>query len=294
MEDETLTRQQKIWKVFTVTAHACQPLLLYLIVPALFSGMVAFLLGMTSEPEYFRWNNGQFTRTLGLLLTFYLLRRGCKKRKVSIWDETTLYWRDINWRKCLLLIVAGIGFSLFISALLTVIPFPRFLIGPYHQLSSEVYDRLDTVFTVVSMIILAPVIEEMVFRGYVLNRMLEGYDSPKTAVLVSTILFAVCHGTPLWILYALFMGLLMTHVSIEEENIAYAVALHFGYNLTSLPVWLANRNPKVSAVLFASPVLIACYGIVGICVAVLCLRRYPLTLGKLLNYLPQIKKEEKE
>lgn len=292
MEDNTLTRQQKIWKVVTVTAHACQPLLVYLIVPALFSCVVAFFVGRTSDPESFRWNNGQFSRTMGLILTFYLLRRGCKKREVTIWDETTLYWRQINWRKFLLLTAAGIGFSLFVSALLTVVPFPQFLKGPYHQLSSEVYDRLDTVFTVVSMIILAPVIEELVFRGYVLNRMLEGYDSPKTAVLASTIIFAVCHGTFLWILYALFMGLLMTHVSIEEENIAYAVALHFGYNLTSLPIWLANRSPEVSAVLFASPVLVACYGIVGICVAVLCLRKYPLSLEKMLNYLPRIGKEK--
>ena len=292
MEDNTLTRQQKIWKTAAVTAHACQPLLVYLIVPALFSCFVAVLMGRTNDPQSFRWNNGQFSRTMGLVLTFYLLRRGCKKRKVTIWDETTLYWRQINWRKFLLLAAAGIGFSLFVSALLTVVPFPQFLKGPYHQLSSEVYDRLDTVFTVVSMIILAPVIEELVFRGYVLNRMLEGYDNPKTAILASTILFAVCHGTFLWILYALFMGLLMTHVSIEEENIAYAVALHFGYNLTSLPIWLANRNPQISSVLFASPILVACYGIVGLCVAVLCLRKYPLSLEKMVNYLPRIGRKE--
>lgn len=292
MEENTLTCQQKIWKVFTVTAYACQPLFVYLIVPALFSSFMALLVGRTSDPEAFRWNNGQFSRTMGLVLTFYLLRRGCKKREVTIWDETTLYWRQINWRKFLLLTAVGIGFSLFISALLTVVPFPQFLKGSYHELSSEVYDRLDTAFTVASMIILAPVIEELVFRGYVLNRMLEGYDNPKTAILASTVLFAVCHGTLLWVVYALFMGLLMTHVSIEEENIAYAVALHFGYNLTSLPIWLANRSPEISAALFASPILVACYGIVGICVAALCLRMYPLSLEKLLNYLPAIGKKK--
>ncbi|PXX54981.1 membrane protease YdiL (CAAX protease family) [Hungatella effluvii] len=287
MKDETLTRQEKIWKVITVTAHACQPLLLYLVVPALFSCVVALFMGKTMDPESFRWNNGQFSRTMGILLTFYLLRRGCKKREITIWDETNLYWKQINWRKFALLTVTGIGFSLFMSAVLTVVPLPQFLKGPYHELSSQVYDRLDTVFTVVSMIILAPVVEELVFRGYVLNRMLEGYDNPKTAVLASTILFAVCHGTPLWILYALFMGLLMSHVSIEEENIAYAIALHFGYNVTSLPIWLANRSPEVSAVVFASPVLVVCYGTVGICAAALCLRKYPLSLEKLLSYLPR-------
>lgn len=194
-------------------------------------------------------------------------------------------WRQTDPRKALLLAGAGLGFSLFMSALLTVVPFPRFLMGPYHEMSSQIYGKVDVLLAALSVVVLAPVLEEMIFRGYVLGRMLKGFESERVSVLLTTALFAVCHGTPLWIAYALFMGLLLAHVSIVEDNTVYAVALHVGYNLTTLPLYIANSSPEISGVLFASPVLIACYGAIGLSVALLCLRSYPLSLGELKKYL---------
>ena len=82
------------------------------------------------------------------------------------------------------------------------------------------------------------------------------------------------------------MGLLMAHVSIVEDNTVYAAALHVGYNLMTLPLWIANNSPEISRVLFASKVLIAFYGAIGLAAALLCLRSYPLHLGELLRYIP--------
>lgn len=286
MEDRELSLQEKIWKGTGVFWHAIRPLLLYLFLPPAISSIAVALTGAGKDLELFIWRSGQFYRTLGIILTFYLLYRSCKRREVSIWDETTLYWRRINIRKVLLLTAAGAGLSLFISAVLTVCPFPEFLIGSYHSQSSQIYGRIDTGLAILSVILLAPVVEEIIFRGYVLNRMLQGYQEPRTAVLVSSLLFAVCHASPLWIIYALFMGLLMAHVSIVEDNIAYSVALHLGYNLMTLPLWMINRNPEVSRVFYASPVLIAVYGVIGLAAALLCFRCYPLDLRRLGEYMP--------
>lgn len=292
MEERELSQQEKIWKGTGVFWHAIKPLLLYLFLPPAISSVAVALTGAGEDLELFIWRSGQFYRTLGIILTFYLLHRRCKKRKVSIWDETTLYWRQMNARKALLLTVAGAGLSLFISAALTVCPLPEFLIGSYHRESSQIYGRIDTGLAILSVILLAPIVEEIIFRGYVLNRMLQGYREPRTAVLASSFLFAVCHASPLWILYALFMGLLMAHVSIVEDNIAYSVALHLGYNLTTLPLWLINRSPEASKVFYASPVLIAAYGVIGLATALLCLKAYPLDLRQLGEYMPWHKEKK--
>lgn len=295
MADKKLTGQQKIWKNSGIFWHAVRPMLLYLLLPPAISTIAMFFYGLKEQSEYFIFTSGQFYRTLGLGVTFYLLSRSCKKRGSSIWEETTMYWRQINPKKALLLLGAGAGFSLFMSAFLTVVPFPRFLIGPYHDMSSQVYGKVDTTLAALSVMVLAPLLEEMVFRGFVLNRLLKNYDSVKTPVLITTALFAICHGMPLWIAYALLMGLLLAHVSIVEDNTVYAVVLHIGYNLTTLPLWIANSSPELSVVLFASPLLITVYGVIGLSGALLCLRAYPMEIGDLLQYLlPEKRKVDVE
>ena len=150
---------------------------------------------------------------------------------------------------------AGAGLNLFMSAALTVIPFPDFLIGPYHEMTYEVFGKVDKILAILSVMFLAPLVEELIFRGYVLNRFLRRFESQTFAVLLCTGIFAACHVTPLWVAYGLFMGLLLAHVSIVEDNIIYAVALHMGYNIMTLPVWFANESQQISMVLFASPAL---------------------------------------
>lgn len=288
MGENHLTWQERVWNKTGVFLYSIRPMMLYLLLPPAISTVAMFLYGLKGHSEYFIYRSGQFYRTLGLIATFCLLNRRCRKRGTSLWEETTMCWGQTSLKKALLLAGAGAGFSLFMSAVLTVIPFPRFLMGPYHDMSSQVYGTFDTLLAAASVLVMAPVLEEMIFRGYVLNRMLKGYDREKTAVLLTTVLFAVCHGTLLWIVYAMFMGLLMAHVSIVEDNTVYAVALHMGYNMTTLPLWLANRSPEVSGVLFASPALIGVYGIIGAAGAALCLRKYPLDLRNLAVYLPLV------
>ena len=157
----------------------------------------------------------------------------------------------------------------------------------------EVFGKVDKILAILSVMFLAPLVEELIFRGYVLNRFLRRFESQTFAVLLCTGIFAACHVTPLWVAYGLFMGLLLAHVSIVEDNIIYAVALHMGYNIMTLPVWFANESQQISMVLFASPALIGVYGVIGISVAVLCLRQYPLDIRQLAEYFPRIKERER-
>ncbi len=59
-------------------------------------------------------------------------------------------------------------------------------------------------------------------------------------------------------------------------------------------MWFANESEQVSSVLFASPVLIAVYGIIGISVAVLCLRNYPLDIRALGEYFFAVERKGRE
>lgn len=76
--------------------------------------------------------------------------------------------------------------------------------------------------------LLAPVWEELLFRGYVL-RMLRPYGK-RFAIWGSAILFGLFHGNLLQTPYALLMGLVLGYVT-AEYSIRWAVLLHIFNNL---------------------------------------------------------------
>lgn len=76
--------------------------------------------------------------------------------------------------------------------------------------------------------ILAPVSEEILFRGYVL-RSLRPFGK-RFAILGSAILFGLFHGNLLQTPYAILMGLILGYVTVEY-SIGWAVLIHVFNNL---------------------------------------------------------------
>jgi len=76
--------------------------------------------------------------------------------------------------------------------------------------------------------VLAPVWEEILFRGYVL-RALRPYGK-RFAILGSALLFGIFHGNLLQTPYAVLMGLVLGYVTVEY-SIVWAVLLHMFNNL---------------------------------------------------------------
>lgn len=78
------------------------------------------------------------------------------------------------------------------------------------------------------MCLLAPVLEEILFRGLILRSLLP--HGKRFAILVSAVLFGVFHGNLAQIPYAFAVGLVLGYVTVEY-SIAWAMALHLFNNL---------------------------------------------------------------
>ena len=76
--------------------------------------------------------------------------------------------------------------------------------------------------------VLAPVWEELLFRGYIL-RTLRPFGK-RFAILTSAVLFGLFHGNLLQTPYALLMGLVLGYITVEY-SIIWAVLLHMFNNL---------------------------------------------------------------
>lgn len=80
---------------------------------------------------------------------------------------------------------------------------------------------------------LAPIAEELVYRGMIYRRMRESLTAMQAGVFVS-ILFGVGHGNLPQGLYAMVLGFLLAGIYEKFRNIAAPVLFHIVVNITSL------------------------------------------------------------
>ena len=267
-----LSLEQKLWIGGGTFLRAIRPMILYVCLPAIFMSIGMIFMRNRTAADMIS-GSGNFYYALGIIFTTLILHKRSKKRGSSLEEDATLEYKDLDKDKILTLLLMGLGFGFFFSALLTVFPFPKFLIESYRSSSGTLNEGTDQILALVSTAILAPITEEIVYRGYMLNRLL-GWFKEKDSILISTVLFAVGHISILWIAYAFVMGLLLTKVSIEEDNIAYSIALHIGFNASVVPIWIVNHTPALERVLFANNFLIAAYGIAACYGAVQLYKKY--------------------
>ncbi len=107
------------------------------------------------------------------------------------------------------------------------------------------------IFSIATLVILAPVFEELIFRGIILNGLLKRY-SPVLSIVVSSLLFAAVHLNPWQFVSAFFLGLFIGWVYLRTKSISLAIIIHAFNNFAAiLPEMLgftssADKNISLS------------------------------------------------
>jgi membrane protease YdiL (CAAX protease family) len=78
-------------------------------------------------------------------------------------------------------------------------------------------------------VILAPILEELVFRKLLIDRVVVFGD--KTAILLSGLLFGLFHGNFYQVFYAFGLGCVLAYIYIRTGKIKYTISLHMTINL---------------------------------------------------------------
>ena len=162
--------------------------------------------------------------------------------------------------------------DLALSSALTVIPLPGNLIGSYGEVSGKLFYGPDQILVFLSVLILAPVAEEIIFRGLMMFRLQREFNE-KQSVLISAFLFAILHKNILWILYAFAMAWLLGYTASRMENVCGSIAIHMGFNMASIPLMWVNRTPALAEIVIGSKLQIALYGCIGGLLAAVMVRR---------------------
>jgi membrane protease YdiL (CAAX protease family) len=124
-------------------------------------------------------------------------------------------------------------------------------------------------------VVAAPVLEEIMFRGIILEGYLKNYK-PWTAILVSAFIFGLIHGNLAQGVNAFALGILFGWIYWKTSSILLVILLHFVNNVlafvSSLYTPLEDID-KSSRQLIDNDILYACLYLisVGVCVWLLTL-----------------------
>lgn len=183
------------------------------------------------------------------LLSLWLLQR-FKQEGIQVRFIVGQRPERIRWWTIAGLILAALAFSLssfLVAAAILSYQFPEFVEVLLQQLEAEATPKTANllayqVVSTIALLIVAPMTEEWIFRGFILQRWGVKWNLP-LALLVSSIVFGLLHSNPIGLtVFGLVMGLLY----IKTRSLLIPIAGHALNNLAALGMTFLPKDPNAT------------------------------------------------
>ena len=163
------------------------------------------------------------------LITYFIIE---KVKKSSLAKETDM--KKVSGKQMGLTIAGALGAMFFMNFMLSILPIPEELTGNLTngmtQLTSYPFWQ-----AILANAIFVPIIEEVVFRGYIFNRLEKAMPSI-VAALISSAVFGIAHGGLVWAVWAFALGMIICAVRIKSGSIIPGIIFHIIMNTYAMIV----------------------------------------------------------
>lgn len=133
---------------------------------------------------------------------------------------------EIDVKLILRYVIMGIG-AWFMCILITQVLIPFF---PGYESINKLFNNNEIILRFVVLVVMAPFIEEYLFRGKIQTYLKEGYGKI-FAIVIQAILFGSLHQLSLQKIYSFFMGIIFGVVREKEGNFISTFIMHMVVNL---------------------------------------------------------------
>lgn len=154
---------------------------------------------------------------IGVILLFYRIRR--KKLGDALW------LRRVEGPG--LLSGAALAPALYLAVTVAMMALPEAWLDSYAEASSGVSGG--GVIGIVAVVLVAPVVEEFIFRGLIMTRLAQAMPGWLAAAL-SAAIFGLCHGHPVWFAYTFVLGVLFGLMDLRLGSIWPSILAHMVFN----------------------------------------------------------------
>lgn len=159
-----------------------------------------------------------------------------RRRQEKIFNRKK-YLKEINMQEIFFPALVGVTATLGISRLITMLPIDGIL-GDYSQIQLN-NSRSSFLMQLLILGVLAPVVEELLFRGLIFKR-LKIYYEVTICAYISSIIFAVAHFNLIQGLYAFVIGIILCFVYEKHKNIIVPIIMHMAANIIAV---IVSVNP---------------------------------------------------
>lgn len=121
----------------------------------------------------------------------------------------------------------------------------------------EEFDGLShNVVGILSISLVVPILEEVLFRGAIQGRLMRQYRSPWVAIIIASLIFGIIHFNPIQTVYATFLGIVFGWIYYRTRSLLPVILGHVFNNsfatLTTLMVEETAPRPEVEVSKWAS------------------------------------------
>ncbi len=188
--------------------------------------------------------------TVLILCLLFHFRRKNPAREMGI-RPTPVKW--LPW--CAVL---GTAMNIFVSVTMGFLPEDSFLVEAQIEQYAPMFEGENLLLQILAIAVSAGIVEELIFRGIAMKRLLPA-ASPTAAVVLSAVIFSLFHGTPLAIAYSFLLGVMLAMVYRASGSSVQGIVIHVFFNLTSFWITSCSGVPLVILYLISLPVAVVSF-----------------------------------
>lgn len=123
---------------------------------------------------------------------------------------------------------------------------------------------------IIAIVIMAPIVEELLFRGAIEGYLLRKWKHPAGAIVFSSLVFGLVHGNWVQAPFAFVIGLALGWMYYRTGSLFPGILMHFVNNSTAVLGFLITDNPDATMVSEYGPQGAVWMAVAGAAVTVLC------------------------
>lgn len=188
---------------------------------------------------------------------FFIVRPTTKKRLNFNFSPTNFY-------TYLLIFPLMIG-MMFIGEFITAqIPTTGPFFGEYYKFFEQLMSKLtdDPVIMFITAVVMAPIFEEIIFRGIMQKGLINKGIEPWKAILFSSVVFGLVHANPWQFVGAVLLGCVLGLVYYKTKSLLLPMLLHAFNNLCSSILVFYTKNESFAEAFKVSEGMILLIGII--------------------------------
>ena len=151
-------------------------------------------------------------------------------KKQPLFKSLRIKTTSIPTIKSTLIFSAGvlIAFDILDRTIHKFIPPPNYIIDLGEIMRPD--STLGYVFLFLAVVIVAPIGEEIVFRGFLQKFLEKHWEDTTKAVLVTSLFFAMIHFNPFWAIQIYLLGVILGFLSWKTKSVVPSILLHIANN----------------------------------------------------------------